>query len=172
MNCRKTEEKIYLYTELTSSEKKIVDEHLQHCDACRMLARQFFQVHEVVKKAARHTPELRNPHSLTQHIMMAIENEKSRFSFSAWFDYMDNLFVRYAISAVSVFLISFFVYEQQAADVSASMRRPYKSEISKGAVLDYGKFRNIYFKRKESKPIADLSSRYAYYKSEQVGIKR
>jgi hypothetical protein len=81
---------------------------------------------------------------------------------------MDNLFVRYAISAVSVFLISFFVYEQQAVDFSPTMNRPYHSEIDNGAVLDYSKFRNTYVRRRDNKSTAVLSSRYSYYKSERI----
>lgn len=170
MNCRKIKEKIYLYTELSSSERKMVDEHLTQCDACSKLAQQLFHSQEVIKNAASRKPELRNPQPLTQRIMNAIENEKSRSVFSLLTDYMDNLFVRYAISAVSVLLISFFVYEQQA-DSSSSVTRTYKSEISKGVVLDYGKFRNMYIKRRDNKPTATLSYRYSYLKSEQVGKK-
>ncbi len=171
MNCRKIEEKIYLYMELTSSEKKRVDEHLTQCDACSKLAHQLFHSREVIKNAASHKPQLRNPQPLTQRIMNAIENEKSRSVFSVLTDYMDNLFVRYAISAVSVFLISFFVYEQQAGDFSSSISRSSKLEINKGAVLDYNKFRNTYVKRRDHKPTVSLSSRYSYIKSEQVGRK-
>ncbi len=171
MNCRRMEEKIYLYTELTSSERNLVDEHLTQCVACSKLAQQLFHSQAILKNAANHKPELRNPQALTQRIMNAIEKEESQSIFSLLTDYLDNIFVRYALRAVSVFLISFFVYEQQAVDFSPSLNKTYKSEISKGLVLDYGKFRNIYFKRKESKPPADLNSRYSYYKSEQAGIK-
>ncbi len=167
MKCRKIEEKIYLYTELTSSEKKRVDEHLTQCVACSSLAQQLFHSQEIIKKAANHKPELRNPQALIQRIMNAVENEKSQSIFSVLNDYMENLFVRYAISAVSVFLISFFVYEQQAADFSSSIDKSSKLEISKGAVLDYSKFRITYVKRRDNKPTASLSSRYSYFKSEQ-----
>lgn len=170
MNCRRMEEKIYLYTELASSEKKIVDEHLHQCEACGNLARQLFYSQGVIENAAGHIPELRNPHRVTMRIMNAIEKEKSRSIFSVLTYYLDNIFVRYAISAVSVFLISFFVYEQQAVDFS-SYSGTNKTEINKGAVLDYSKFRNTYVRQRDNKPTAILSSRYSFYKSEQVGIK-
>lgn len=168
MNCRRMEEKIYLYKELTSSEKKRVDEHLTQCVACSKLAQQLFHSQEIIKNAANHKPELRNPQALTQRIMNAIEKEESQSIFSVLTDYLDNIFVRNAIRAVSVFLISFFVYEQQAVDFSPSFTKTYKSEISKGPVLDYGKFRNTYFNRRDNKSTAVLSSRYSYYKSERV----
>jgi predicted anti-sigma-YlaC factor YlaD len=162
------EEKIYLYTELTSSEKKRVDEHITQCVACSVLAQQLFHSQEIIKNAANHKPELRNPQALTQRIMNAVENEKSRSIFSVLTDFMDNLFVRYAISAMAVFLISFYVYEQQGVDFSTSMNKTYQSEISQGAVLDYSKFRNTYVRRRDNKSTVVLSSRYSYYKSERI----
>lgn len=171
MNCSRMEEKIYLYAELTSSEKRIVDEHLTKCVACSKLAQQVIHLQKVIENAASHKPELRNPQPLTQRIMNAIEKEESLSLFSVLTDYLDHLFVRYAIGAVAVFLISFFIYEQQVADFSSSINRSSKLEISKGAVLDYGKFRNMYIKQRDNKPTVTLSTRYSYLKSDQVGRK-
>lgn len=171
MNCNRMKEKIYLYNELTSSERKALDEHLNQCDECSTLARQLVYSQRLIKEATRHKPEMTNPNLLTQRIMMAIETEKSRPLFAFIIDYLDSLFLRYAISAVSVFLISFFVYEQRADDFSSSVSRTARSDIRKGAVLDYGNFRNMYVRQKENRSTAMVSSRYSYYKSEQVGKK-
>lgn len=164
MNCRKLEEKIYLYKELTSSEKKIVDEHLNQCDNCRRLAGQLYSSQGLIHMAARHKPEMINPKPLTNRIMSAIEKEKDQSFFSQLISYLDNSFFRFAISAASVILISFFVYEQQPTNLRSSVSKE-KTEISKGSILDYGKFRIKYAKQKETRSTAH-NSRYTYYKFE------
>jgi predicted anti-sigma-YlaC factor YlaD len=169
MNCRRLEEKIYQYTELTPSERKDLEEHLNQCEACSKLARQVFYSRALIKMAASHRPEVTNPHLLTQRIIHSIDKKKSRSIPALLTDYLDSIFIRYAITVVSVFLISFFVYEQQAEDLSTSIRSTMKSESGTGAVLDYGQFRNTYVKRRDNKSSSVGSSRYSYYKSERVG---
>jgi predicted anti-sigma-YlaC factor YlaD len=163
MNCRNIEELLYRYQELASAEKKMVDEHLTQCETCNQLARQLFFSHRIIRKAASHKPALRNPHVITQRIMNAIELEKRRSIVAVLSDYLDSIFVRYAISVISVILITFFVYEQQPANYSTSERRNTISGISKGTVLESGKFMNTYVKQRENKN--KLNSRYSYYKS-------
>ena len=165
MNCKKLEEKIYLYNELTSSEKMIVDEHLNQCDNCRRLARHLNSSQALINIAARYNPEMKNPGPLTNRIMNAIEKEKGQSFFSQLTTYLDNSFFRFAISATSVFLVSFFVYEQQPTNLRSSVSKAEKTEISKGSILDYGKFRTRYAKQKETRSTAH-NSRYTYYKSE------
>ena len=77
--------------------------------------------------------------------------------------YLDRLFVRYALSALAMFLIIFFVYEQKDT-VSTTSADVTKTEINKGTVLDFSKFQTSYLKRREFKQGNHLSL-YTYYKS-------
>lgn len=163
MNCTNIEERIYRYQELASADRKMVDEHLSQCETCNQLARQHFFSQRIIRKAASHKPALRNPHVLTQRIMNAIELEKSRSVLAVLSDYFDGIFFRYAISVISVMLISFFIYEQQSANHSTPEPRITTSRISNGIVLEYGQFMNTYVKQRENRD--HLNSRYSYYKS-------
>lgn len=162
MNCRKMGEKIYLYNELTPSEKIVVDQHLSQCDPCSQLAREVLYSQAVIKNAAKRRPELRNPSVLTQRIMNAREKEEGKLSIlSMLFNQLDGIIVRYSMGIISVILISFFIYEQQTEGNSAAR----KNITNAGTLLDYGKFMNAFVKQRDDKI---SNNRYSYYKSERI----
>jgi hypothetical protein len=167
MRCREFEKRIYIYEELTNAERKLVDNHLHQCEACSKLLEQISNSQTVIKNARLHQPEVQNSHRLTQRIMNAIDQEKEISFLEVWVTYLDSLFFRYAISALSIFLLSFFIYEQQAIDKPSAMVKISKTEIH-GAILDMSKFHSTYNKRRENRPLEPLSSRYTYYKFEQL----
>lgn len=167
MRCREFEKRIYLYEELTTEERKVVDHHINQCAACRELIEQISNSRAIIKKVKLHQPEAQNSNRLTQRIMNAIDQEKEKSLLEVWVTYLDSLFFRYATSALSVFLISFFIYEQQAIDPSSEVGKISKTEIQ-GAVLDMSKFHSTYTRRRESRPLEPLSSRYTYYKFERL----
>lgn len=166
MNCSGFEENIYLYEELTPSQRKDLDDHSTTCMACKKLADEVFQSRVLIKKISAQRPEAHNTRQLTQRIMNAIEKEKR----VPWLDgiasYLDSYFVRYAFSAVSLFLISLFVYEQQYSEYKPPIVKTEAIEIEQGTVLDMNTFSNTYLKWRESKEARSSVSRYAYYKSE------
>ena len=112
MSCKKSERDIYLYNELNSKEKRNIDQHLQQCDACRKLLQevqtQLSALHEIAPAKA----QLKNPDRLTRHIMQAIESEQKSKWTNLFASLFDNAVPRYALGAVSVFLIVFFITEQ------------------------------------------------------------
>jgi predicted anti-sigma-YlaC factor YlaD len=166
MKCREVEKRIYLYEELTTAERKLVDDHINQCEACSKLIEQVFRSQTVIKKAKLHQPELQNPHRLTQRVMNEIEQEKDQSFFKVWVTYLNSLLFRYAISTVSIFLIAFFIYEQQAIDQQSEVGNISKTEVQ-GAVLDLTKFHSAYNMRRENRPLEPLGSRYTFYKSER-----
>jgi len=163
MNCRKFEEQIYIYDELDNSEKKVMDDHRKKCVACSQLADQFFGARELYVKSQLIKPEPQHPFQLTDRIMEQIELNKGNSFIDVLAYYLDRLFVRYALGALSMILIIFFVYEQKDS-VSRTSANITRTEINKGTVLDLSKFQTSYLKRREIKQGNHLSL-YTYYKS-------
>jgi len=163
MNCRQFEEQIYIYDELDDSERRIMDDHQKQCVACDQLADQFFGARDLFVKSQSIKPELQHPFQLTDRIMEQIEVNKGNSFMDVLAYYLDRLFVRYALSALAMFLIIFFVYEQKDT-VSTTSVDVTKTEINKGTVLDFSKFQTSYLKRREIKQGNHLSL-YTYYKS-------
>jgi hypothetical protein len=166
MNCSGFGKSIYLYEELTPSQRRDLDEHSTTCMACSKLAKEVFQSRTLIKKISVQRPQVQNTGQLTQRIMDAIEKEKR----VSWLDrivsYLDSYFVRYAFSVVSLFLISWFVYEQQYSEYKLPIVKTEAIEIKQGTVLDMNAFSNTYLKLRESKEARSSFSGYAYYKSE------
>ncbi len=167
MNCGDFEKSIYLYEELTLLERKRLDEHINHCEACSQLADQNIHSQALIKKVSLHKPEPGSPHQLAQRIMNAVDKEKSTSILNVLTAFVDSHFVRYAIGAVSVFLISFFIYEQQVPSNSIPTGK-IRSDFQQGTVLDMGKFMSTYAKQRENKRTEPLTLKYTYFKSERI----
>lgn len=164
MKCKEFEEKIYLYEELNDSEKAKIDEHRSHCQACDKLADHFFQSQALIKKVSTSKAELKNPYQLTQQIMNSIVKEKRGVSvLDQLSSYLDNLFIRYAFGVASLWLVAFFLYEQQTIDQLDPIK-VIKTEIKSGPVLEMNTFLNHYRNQRVNKEPVPIS-RYAYYKS-------
>ncbi len=166
MNCPEFERSIYLYSELTSSERKILDDHRSQCDACGQLAHQVFQSQALIKRVSENKPLARDSHRLMQRIMSEVKREKITW-LAELVSYVDSHFVRYAFSAVSLFLITFFMYEQQTADYATAMNQVSKPPVKQGPVLDVNLFRSNHLQRTTRKE-TEVFSRYAYYKTGRI----
>jgi predicted anti-sigma-YlaC factor YlaD len=165
MNCSRFEESIWLYDELTPSQRKDMDEHSINCKTCRKLAEGFFQSRALLKKVSTQKPAVQNAPHLTQRIMNAIEKEKRMTWLDELVSCLDSYFLRYAFSAVSLFLISFFVFEQ-AAEYTPPMVSINTLAIKQGPVLDMNTISNTYLTWRENKESRRSISGYAFYKSE------
>jgi len=114
MSCKKWEESIYLYHELTADERKQVDVHLQQCAECRILFKSAQRMQRVMHQASGNSAPVKDPVLLTNRIMKAIPSASSNGKITPGITFlMDSLFTRYALGAVSLLLIFFFVNEQQ-----------------------------------------------------------
>ncbi len=164
MNCEEFKDRIYLYEELTASEKTLMDDHQSQCEACNKFADQFFQSQALIRKVRALKANAKNPYQLTQRIMNSIAKEKEVSLLNQLVSYLDNLFVRFAFSAVSLLLVVFFLYELPTIDRVDSNNQVTRIEIKSGPVLDMNIFLNHYRKQRVNKEPVPIS-RYAYYKS-------
>jgi hypothetical protein len=167
MNCREFEKSIYLYKELTSPERERMDEHVSHCAVCSQLVDQIIHSQVLIKKVSLHKPEPGSPHQLAQRIMNSVEEEKSTSLLNVLAALVDRFFIRFAIGAVSIFLISFFIYEQQLPSNSTPTFK-IRSDFQHGTVLDMGKFMKTYAQQRENKRTEPLTLKYTDYKAERV----
>lgn len=166
MNCSEFEKRIYLYQELTIAERKITDEHVARCESCRALAWLLLQQQEIIRKAKPLKPVINDPEWLTQRIMNSVERkEKPVSQLDGIKSFLDNLFVRYAFSAISVLLITFFYIEHQ--DISRS-QMVARVDIKQGTILNTSNFLKTHLKSRQHREKTISVSRYSHYRSERV----
>jgi predicted anti-sigma-YlaC factor YlaD len=110
MDCKEIEKEIYLYSELSATERATVDTHVHQCKSCKKLFDGLKSYHVVVQKIANDRPQPENFSRLTSSIMQAIDTPSNETGFSKFFE---RLLVRYAFMAASLLLVIFFFVEQQ-----------------------------------------------------------
>jgi hypothetical protein len=168
MKCQEFQKQIYRYRELTSTERDSLHLHHDQCETCRTLMNQFHHTNGLINKAKLYTPQAANSAVLTERIMNAIEANQKRSIIDQLKSHIESQFIRYAISLVSLCLISFFLYEQQAGrQISAGSR---SQTLSSGVQLDLNDFFDAYRARRTNKSKGE-DSRYVYYKFRQAGAK-
>lgn len=163
MKCREFENKIYRYDELNAPEKALLEQHRRHCAACNSLAEKVIQSQRLIRKVSGLKAQVQNPHQLTQRIMNSISTHKHDNIFDKLTWYMDNLFVRYSFSAVSLLLVALLLYQQQEFNDSDPISKIAKTEIKKGPVLNMSAFLNNYNAQRTRKEPS--IARYTYYKA-------
>ncbi|MBK5277658.1 MAG: hypothetical protein JJE09_02225 [Bacteroidia bacterium] len=167
MNRCEFEKRIYLYRELTSVEKEITDVHIAQCQSCSELATRVFQEQNLISNIGSSKFSVKNSQQLTQRIMNSIERaEKSTSGFNGLITFLDSLFVRYAFSALSILLITFFYMEQQHEGHKAQTIN--KIEVNHGSILNTSSFLKAHQKRREDKEKTISASRYSYNRSERI----
>ncbi|HEX8040539.1 MAG TPA: zf-HC2 domain-containing protein, partial [Chryseosolibacter sp.] len=109
MNCREAEKRIYLYNELSPSEREETDAHLRTCSACRNIMEEVTRARNFVRTAPP-APALSDPARMTRRILDALPQSKPQRSRSLVY-WSPGTALRYAMSGVSLFLIFTFVSE-------------------------------------------------------------
>lgn len=166
MNCSEFEKRIYLYQELTSAERKITDEHIARCESCRAMVSLLLQQQEIIRKAKPLKPVINDPEWLTQRIMNSVERKEKHVSqLDGIKSFLDNLFVRYAFSAISVLLITFFFIEHQNV---SRVQMVAKVEIKQGTILNTGNFLKTHLKSRQHREKTISVSRFSHYRSDRV----
>ena len=163
MNCKDYEPLIYLYEELTVSEKEKVELHLQHCGSCKKLLDRVRQQQQVLKELASIKAAPKDPGKLTHNIMRALE-PKSKPSWPELLAaYVDALWMRSALGAASVCLVVFFLVEQQKSPIVA-----FSKSLSSGegfrVRLNISKFLEAHRNRGNTKARTENTSLYACLK--------
>lgn len=166
MSCSEFEKSIYLYRELSATERKIADEHIARCKSCSEMASQVLLQQEMIKKARSIRPVPGDSDWLTHSIVNAVERkEKSPRQFYGITSLLDHLYVRYAFSTLSLLLITFFYLEQQ----DVKQRQPVaKVEIKQGTILDTSSFLKTHLMSRQKRETPFSVSRYSYHRSERV----
>lgn len=164
MTCSEFENKIFLYDELTASDKALLDSHRNDCNACSQLADQFIQSQALIRKVSAVKADVKDPHQLTLRIMNSIVEKNQVNVIDKLTFYLDTIFVRFAFSTVSLLLVGFFLYELPTIDHIDSKNQITRNEIKSGPVLDMKLFLNTYRKQRANKEPTPIS-KYAHYKS-------
>jgi predicted anti-sigma-YlaC factor YlaD len=155
MSCEQYLQDIYLYDELSSEAREVIDKHVLTCSDCRTLLEKVQQQSAWMKHASSLAPpEARHPQQLTDAILARIERPTRRATLvTTLLAPMDSLFVRYSLAAISVGLLVFFLSEQQHGTVAVkTMYRPAAS-----ATLNTNEFLQPYTQEKEQRPPAPPS---------------
>lgn len=146
---------LYLYDELTSTEKTLADNHLQHCEGCSKLFESLKENQALIQRAAQ--VQIVTPHAgrLTSNIMTGIAKQNKQSV--SWFH---NVLFRYAMMATSFMLILFFGAEQLSPAESVYKRVPEARTVT----LNSSSFMKVIIDQRERKK-SDKSSLYACAKS-------
>lgn len=107
MKCKDFEQEIYLYSELSETEKIRVDAHIQECDACKELFQLVSSARVSIEQASLKKPELTNHARLTSNIMQAVADQQKQSTL-----WINSLFLKYTMVAASLALIIVFGVEQ------------------------------------------------------------
>ncbi len=92
MNCKKAEQHIILYSELSIAEKTQVDIHLENCVACQRMFTTLQQRQSIFNNIQSWNAAIKDPVAFTDQIMEAlpkksVQAEKKRNTFSALFNW-------------------------------------------------------------------------------------
>lgn len=142
-SCTEVEPLLYLYAELTASEREQADQHLAACKVCSVLLKSLQENHVWLQRAAE--VQVVPPHAgrLTSNIMAAITKPEKPSVF-----WLQNVVLKYAMMATSLALIIFFGAEQLLPDGQVYKNMPEAKSVTLNsssflkAVVDQGKQRN------------------------------
>jgi hypothetical protein len=163
MNCTEIEKDIYLYDELPTSERAIVDAHITQCDSCKELLA-VLQIHQsVIQKVAQQKPQPENFSRLTSSIMRAIDEKETPRIFSKL---LDRIFLRYAFAAVSLSLMVVFFAEQLSLSNASSQLYKRMPQSKTVTLKTSGTLVNVIKKKEEGRSETSL---YACVKSGDCG---
>lgn len=129
MSCKELEQAIYLYEELTTSEKLAVDQHLVSCKRCIELMEEVRRSQSFIMLLAEAKPQPESFSRLTSNIMQAV-NEHEKQKQPVRLAFLDQLIVRYGMMAVSFLLLLFFAVEQQSVDSPAPVDKPVANTVT------------------------------------------
>lgn len=134
MMCREAEEKIYLYDELSTTERIRIDAHVNTCASCREAMHAYRFQKEITGALAAQPLVIRNASALTHKIMGALEKRPESAGTRIQY-YLDMLWLKISLMGVSALLAIFFMVEQSQPAVAPGTHR-----LMEGPVLDTHSF--------------------------------
>lgn len=131
MNCKKAEELMVLYSELSFSEKSQLKEHLSTCASCSVLYKSIQQQREVISKTNTWSPEIINPVAFTDDIMNALPKKlfqsEKRNVLSTYFDWTP---LQTSLAACSLVLVFTFAVEFDRTENPIQNQQPVKNGVA------------------------------------------
>lgn len=151
MNCPECEGAIFIYRELSDSEKQEINEHMATCASCRKLFNEVESINQLVAKVSQTGKQSGHSVSLTDKIMAEIsKKEKTGKVVSLQHGSTGFSVTRYSLAAVSAaMLIMFFIEVFASVSEPPTIQGPiYRLQ---SAVLNSDELRKKFSTRKERK---------------------
>lgn len=122
MNCKKAQQKIGLFKELTSEEQDAVLSHISECEQCRELAESMKLMNNVLDRISKLSIGPVHSTRLTNRIMAEVnKSDAQSFNLLEWILTCFELRqVKLIMAGVSVILLSLFAIEQTPSSVKAN----------------------------------------------------
>ena len=148
MTCREIEKKIFIYPELTRTEKDVVNFHIQRCENCQVKARSVTEYRETLLKVAPLKGNEGYAPELTNKIMNAISDGHAENSFIFQLKSVTFWSVRYGLAAVSLGLIILLLTESMTTPEKGGPLRTERIDARTLPVMDSKDFMLTFRTRK------------------------
>lgn len=140
MNCKKAEKLIYLYDEISASERKKLVQHLAHCSKCSELMQIWRGYHNLVKGGWPVEPPDFQHADLTRDIIAALPEFQGGLNVRGRLAAQLTLSrARYAFLSLSAFLVAAFVL-QSYVPLSTQPNNQHNAHVLEGSVLNTAAF--------------------------------
>lgn len=148
MNCEACEKQMYLLSELTSAEKRAVEDHISSCPSCGLQFRMLQDAAALVQRASAEPVLPPNRGQLTGKIMSRVQHPEPTRGASLIMWLLDRPMLRYSLAVVSLVMMLEFVGEQQLSDFSEQTLKT--TTTSNTIILDTQQFLKKIQERKTS----------------------
>jgi hypothetical protein len=151
MNCSEAERRIYLYRELTEGEREETRLHLETCASCSQLMERTREMQRVMRSKYPDPPMV-DKSLLTRRIMNAVEKLQKKKSSSVFRGLFAEPFhnpLRYAMAALSLFLIVAFVSEYSMENKTSLLQKQYRQVPGRKTELNSASFHDAFIAAKE-----------------------
>ncbi len=140
MDCRKCEEMMYLYAELTAADRAEIYGHLANCQSCSAIFAEIRALNAMVSMIAEDKSMPPSMSNLTHRVMEDIASVQP--SFTLWSMLWENK-LAFSMAAVSLMLVVTFAQEVLMEDYHV----PHKKSLT-GARLSVSEFKSLATRQK------------------------
>jgi hypothetical protein len=154
MNCRESEKNIYLYTELTTRERKVIDRHVRDCPACAHVFERTRSIHVILTHQRADIPQISHESVVTRRVMDAVhETRKEKPPLFATFLSRPIIQpIRYAMAALSLWLVAAFIHEYSMGGDAVTLLKQYRKVVpGRKLELNTAAFHDVFLTGREKK---------------------
>lgn len=166
MNCEACEKQMYLFSELTSAEKRAVEDHITGCPSCALQFRMLQDTAALVQRASAEPVLPSNHGQLTGKIMNRVQHPQQTSGASLIMWLLDRPMLRYSMAVVSLVMVLEFVGEQQLSDFSEQAIKT--TTTSNTIILDTQQFLKKVQERRNTSPTERRFSLMQHVKDHQT----